>query len=292
MHPVKYNYRIITLLLLVSFIAMAQAQINTHPSRNFVFKVKLIEEFLERFNLEEDAFLFEEMKGGAFETTHQKILLSLLNHQQDWDTTNVSRFINEVANSGQDARLSFFDEEWFAEVNAKFLLQGDPIEVNLVLKYESNHEGRTQWSLIGVNSPAIFKEKPKDISDSTETTNSIDINKIIQLDGGFIRPASHSINFIDFFRVFKPGNNWDNITPTEILIDRLSYFFALIDFEVLQFIQNNNIAFHFLQIDNWIFQVEYFNRDDANSGWLISNLISASNEEKKVYKEHLIYENK
>jgi hypothetical protein len=63
--------------------------------------------------------------------------------------------------------------------------------------------------------------------------------------------------------------------------DYLTLFFYLMKTNQLDFKAISTVKFHFLQIDHWYFELSYFNRDDTNSGWLISNLIYADNNDKK-----------
>jgi len=49
----------------------------------------------------------------------------------------------------------------------------------------------------------------------------------------------------------------------------------------LKFKEINSVKFHFFQVKNWYFELSYFNRNDTNSGWLISNLKFVNDEEKK-----------
>jgi len=48
----------------------------------------------------------------------------------------------------------------------------------------------------------------------------------------------------------------------------------------LKFKHIDSVKFHFLQIPHWYFELSYFNRNTANSGWLISNLKYVSPKEK------------
>jgi len=55
-----------------------------------------------------------------------------------------------------------------------------------------------------------------------------------------------------------------------------------------KFIQIDKIAYHLLQIDGWVVNVDYYNRSDYNSGWLISKLIKVNNKEKEIYKSKIL----
>jgi hypothetical protein len=56
----------------------------------------------------------------------------------------------------------------------------------------------------------------------------------------------------------------------------------------IKFVQVNTISYHLLQLENWLLIVDYFNRNEKNSGWLINTLLKISDEQKQAYlKEHL-----
>lgn len=63
--------------------------------------------------------------------------------------------------------------------------------------------------------------------------------------------------------------------------DYLSLFFYQMKKRKLKFKEINSVKFHFLQIKNWYFELSYFNRNNKNSGWLISNLIYIEDEQKQ-----------
>jgi len=53
----------------------------------------------------------------------------------------------------------------------------------------------------------------------------------------------------------------------------------------------NNVKFHFFQVPGWYFELVYFNRNDRNSGWLISNLLRVNEKEKRELIRNYTYEN-
>lgn len=267
------------------------AQINKNEDHAFLLKVKLIDEFIERFNLEEDAFLFKHADIPEFTTSHKNILLGLFNQYQEWDSTLVKGFVEHIINSHDKNKIGFSDKDWFVETKTSFQLHENPVQIKLFLKYESIENKGDQWSIKGVDSDQIFSNIKTNKYDTLISVDTLDPNSIIKLDGSFIRPASHHVNFMDFLRVFRPGNDWENIISSSDNMSKRSYFLALIDYEILKYIQNDGITFHFLQIDEWIFQVKYFNREDTNSGWLISKLMKAEQKDKEDYLKKYIYDN-
>ncbi len=48
-----------------------------------------------------------------------------------------------------------------------------------------------------------------------------------------------------------------------------------------------DVKFHFFQIPGWYFELSEFNRSGFNRGWLISNLLKASDEQKDILRNYL-----
>jgi len=72
-------------------------------------------------------------------------------------------------------------------------------------------------------------------------------------------------------------------------------FLTLFLYEVkkgnLYFKYVKELKFHFFQIENWYFEISYFNRLTYNSGWLISDLKKIDLYEKFNLMKKVSYEN-
>jgi len=275
----------IIIVLFFFLIGSLYAQFNNPVNHEFNYKVKLLDEFIERFNFDTSGFLVVEMRKQGLSTTRNKMMESLFNQEQNWDSSLIKRFINSVLYATPPVLLNENDADWYAEVNSKFELKSKMIDVFLLLKPDFDSENFARWRITGIVSDSLFKPR------SGKDTDTVRKSEWTSLDGSFIRPMSHEINFIDFFRVFKPGNQWDEIAGTSYELDKLTCFFSLIDAGALTYIQNDKIKFHFLQIPGWYFCIEYFHRTDINSGWLISDLRPFTETEKRTFKLLLMNDN-
>jgi hypothetical protein len=56
----------------------------------------------------------------------------------------------------------------------------------------------------------------------------------------------------------------------------------------LKFLYVREIKYHFLQVSNYIFTVENFQRETLNSGWLISKVSVAGPADKENFKRNLL----
>ncbi|NJO92403.1 MAG: hypothetical protein HC831_28115 [Chloroflexia bacterium] len=52
-----------------------------------------------------------------------------------------------------------------------------------------------------------------------------------------------------------------------------------------------DVKFHVFQINNWYFEMQYFNRKGDNTGWLISNLIKIPEKDKASLIKSISHEN-
>lgn len=56
----------------------------------------------------------------------------------------------------------------------------------------------------------------------------------------------------------------------------------------IKFLYVKEIKYHFLQMEKWIFTVDYFPRDALNSGWLINTMQNVSMSEMENYRKNLL----
>jgi hypothetical protein len=77
-----------------------------------------------------------------------------------------------------------------------------------------------------------------------------------------------------------------NYTP-----DQLALFVTEVKNENLKFEAVKNVKFHFFQVPGWYFEVSYFNRNEANSGWLISNMIRINTKDKNELIRNYTHDN-
>jgi hypothetical protein len=77
-------------------------------------------------------------------------------------------------------------------------------------------------------------------------------------------------------KVFTPENNPRQYTYNEFKPDWLSIFVYEYNLGQWKFKQVTRTWFHVWQVPNWYFTLEYINRNELNSGWMITNLIDIS----------------
>lgn len=263
----KYTF-IVILIFVFNQVARSQFSNNLILKEKFSYEIIQIEEFIERFNFKEDTKLLNYLKINQpyFNIERKKFLTTLFN---TYDTTFnmpfVKAFVNYVNNSVNPQYLNFYDNDWYAEVSCVFKYESRIDTGKLILKNQFKIDSSSKWVIAGVSSKIL------------EFPESKDTLRILS-------PVSHGTDFIALYDIFEDGENIQNYIIKDFKLDTLTYLITLIYFNKIEITQLLNVKYHFLQIPKWIFTVEYFNRKDLNSGWLISDLLRMSWEEKENYK--------
>lgn len=244
--------------------------------KKLLHEVKQLDQFIGRFNLNENINgnkYPEEYKDSAkvhlssFVSARKKILKSLFDFENfKNDTDLIKRFINDVSESS--GFISFSDNNWFAEVKTTVLLNGNEKNARIILQIEKNSKDEYKWVIKGVKADFLDFSSKK-----TED---------------FINPMSHETYFINLKKAFENKNNVIQYAYKGFKPDELSIFLYLISQNKIQLKQINSIRYHFLQIDNYIFTVDFLNRSAFNSGWLISHLMETNASQKIKYLENTL----
>lgn len=238
---------------------------------------KQVGQFVRRFNMEEDQYgkrlaatdvnyhnsdLRKKILPGLFDAYNPRTSGKLKNY-----------FIEDITNSNTPVFLQFLDKNWFAEVSVTFISQGKEVDGILFLTLEEENLG-SKWVISNAHYPSL--------------NNLFPLMDTLQQAKLFLHPQSHELDFMNLHKALEDESHIEYYASKTYVPDYLSLFFYLLKTKSLDFKQINSVKFHFLQVDRWYFELTYFNRDDTNSGWLISNLKYVTDAEKenliKAYK--------
>jgi hypothetical protein len=86
---------------------------------------------------------------------------------------------------------------------------------------------------------------------------------------------------MNIHKAFRQPEVIDYYASNNFRPDYLSLFFYEVKLGRLKFVKIDELKFHIFQINNWYFEVSWFNRKGNNSGWLISNLMYVTEQEKE-----------
>ena len=281
----KNILRILTLLILISIIKTVDAQVYTNlgdvetDERALYTMTKQMSQFISRFNYEEDQYgkKLNPSSPDYRDRQKRKTVLPLLFDMENQRTNGSLRdfFIADLTEKDSNY-FEFLGGKWYSEVSATFKWKGESVDISMIFAIEQENLG-SKWVLTNVYFPEFSKLFPK--------------GDIAEQQKHFLHPMSHELDFMNIHKVFKTPECVEYYASESYSTDYLTLFFYEIKNGNLVFEKVNNEKFHVFQIDNWYFEVSWFNRNGYNTGWLISNLIFLKDNEKeellKFYQPNL-----
>jgi hypothetical protein len=267
--------RICTLLLLGVLVKLSEAQVYTNlgdvqtDEKAFYTMTKQMSQFMSRFNYEEDQYgkKIHPDSPDYRNRMKRKTVLPLLFDMENPRTNGSLRdfFISDLTLADSNY-FEFLGGKWYSEVSATFKMNGKSVDISMIFAIEQENLG-SKWVLTNVFFSDFNKLFPK--------------GDIAEQQKHFLHPMSHELDFMNIHKVFKTPECIEYYASNTYSPDYLSMFFYEIKKGNLVFEKINSEKFHVFQIDNWYFEVSWFNRDGLNTGWLISNLIFLKDNEKE-----------
>lgn len=263
------------LLLSLFFIKTSEAQSYTNlgdiqtDERAFYTMTKQMSQFMSRFNYEEDQYgtKISPESPDYRDRMKRKSVLPLLFDMDNPRTNGSLRdfFIADLTE--KDANyFEFLGGKWYSEVSATFKMNGEKVDISMIFTIEQENLG-SKWVLTNVYFSDFSKLFPK--GDMAEQQKH------------FLHPMSHELDFMNIYKIFKTPESIEYYASNTYSPDYLSIFFYEVKCGNLVFEKVNSEKFHVFQIDNWYFEVSWFNREGLNTGWLISNLVFLKDDEKE-----------
>lgn len=274
----KYTFFIIALTLFHTN-CFAQLLVDT-KKENFAFEIKQIDEFIDRFNdtkgnLAEKYWQEQHNNQGISRVDNLKSVFNLQNPK--WNTEQLNTFINEMTNAKKPHYISFYDKDWYAELQCQFTYKGKAQKATLILENQVFPGKKSKWVVMSVKAPFL----PSTCGDN-KVPQSTDPTQCLN-------PMVHGTDFMGLRRAFENKQQLSNYFCHQCYAANLLDSFA---YELysgnLKLVQVDKVTYHFLELDNWIFTVEQFRRNNANSGWLISSLLPSNANVKYAYKANTL----
>ena len=267
--------RICTLLLLGVLVKLSEAQVYTNlgdvqtDEKAFYTMTKQMSQFMSRFNYEEDQY-GKKIHPDSHDYRNRmkrKTVLPLLFDMENPRTNGSLRdfFISDLTQADSNY-FEFLGGKWYSEVSATFKMNGKSVDISMIFAIEQENLG-SKWVLTNVFFSDFNKLFPK--------------GDIAEQQKHFLHPMSHELDFMNIHKVFRTPECIEYYASNTYSPDHLTLFFYEIKKGNLVFEKINSEKFHVFQIDNWYFEVSWFNRDGLNTGWLISNLIFLKDNEKE-----------
>ena len=246
--------------------SLGEVQID---EREFYTMTKQMGQFIHRFNYEEDPTgkrLYasdKDYRNAAKRKDALPLLFDLDNPRTSGNLRNF--FVEDLLKNRQF--LEFLGGNWFSEVSAKFKWKGQDVDISLIMTLEKDGLG-SKWVISNVFFSEFQKYFPQ--------------GELADREKHFLHPMSHELDFMNIYKIFNDPQIVEYYASTDYQPDYLTLFFYEIKQGTLKFNHVESVKFHVFQIQNWYFEVSWFNRSGYNSGWLISNLIYLKEEEKEA----------
>jgi hypothetical protein len=248
--------------------------------KHFIYEVKEIDEFFERFNDDTGSFLRGIYKAHhtKFNISRRRLIRSLFNYENmSWDSVIINKFISEVTKKKKPIYLDFYGGNWYAELACKFKYNASTIVIPIIMKIEMTQNKGSKWMIVAVGSSTL---KSKIVV--TEMSQS-------KIKTKFISPTSYGTNFVSLKRAFEDKENLSSYFETFYFkrSHMLEFYNAILTREI-EFLDVIKVKYHFLLADKWIFTVENFPRETLNSGWLINHIQRVSSFNMENYRNKLL----
>jgi hypothetical protein len=275
----KYMKKIFFLTICIASLNLGYAQvvqpsINKAKESEFVFEVKTIDEFIERFNNDQYTLIrqFLEKSGNKKKLTRVDLVKTLFNYQDPvWDKDVAGQFIQEVCDTSKEKFLDFYSDEWYALAECQVRYKGTSRRVFITLQVMiSDRTGAAKWVICGARAPFL------------DFSRKVDPRK-------FLNPISHATDFIGLKKAMEDKQFVRNYLSDKFKESHLNKFLAEISSGDIQFEQINSVSYHFLNLENWLFTVKEYIRPGKNSGWLIQSLSRRTKAEKDDYLRNVLY---
>ena len=285
----------VTIALIMTWIAnysTAQTTISK-LTEDFAFSVKSIDDFIERFDFYRgtDFERFFVKNYPADTLTREKLLLSLFNYRNRnfQGNEDVISFIRDVTDSLYPKYIFFSDSSWYAELECRVNYREKPESLRLIMRVEIDEEKAMKWSIVTASAAFLGEDSTANGTLSFALNNAYMKSRMKDQSRYFLHPVSHALGFMNIDVLFSyRRNEFEKYIYEGPRTRQLQQLVELVQDHKISFVDVNAISYHFLQIDGWVAIVDYFNREEMNSGWLINTLFRASNEQKKIYlKQHL-----
>ncbi|HUX95879.1 MAG TPA: hypothetical protein VMV47_09120 [Bacteroidales bacterium] len=238
------------------------APVNTNE-QIFLARTKQFNEFLDRFNYKttftgdpvDSAFKSKlprnKMISSLFDLKDKRTDQSAKEFTNEY-TDLKNRFIIEVVS--KNSEVPRYSGNIIAEARSRVIYKGTPHNVSVFLAQEVIGESRIKWVILDVKGEVFNFLK----SDTTFIR--------------FIPPSSNETDFMNLKRALEDVSYLQYYAAKDYHPDYLTLFFYLINSGAMKFEYVNEVIYHITDIPGWCMKIKEFNRNELNSGWLISDL--------------------
>lgn len=265
-----------TFLFLLPLLSLQAQEIGNSLGDEQMFKAetKQVNQFYRRFNGEESPEgkrYYEGNRQYRSKKLRQDYFAALFDQQNpNFQRDLAKKFADDILNT--PLFLDFHGGRWYSEVSCTFFQDGREVDVTLFLRLVPDRLGH-KWIINEVFYPPfqdLFAQ------DSTRERK-------------FLHPMSHELSFMNLVKAFRDKETIEDYTEKSFRPDYVTLLLYEIKQGRMQFKTVKNTKFHFFQLDNWYFELQYINRAGYNRGWLITNLAQMPEANKKQLLDFIFY---
>jgi len=248
--------------------------ISQKEKQDFAFEVKTIDEFIERFNNDQYTLIRQYLETNFPKKTFTRydLVRTLFNYEEPlWDKGLAAEFVSTICDTTKEKFLDFYSDTWYAQAECLVKYKGIPKKVTITLQvFVSDRTGAAKWVVVGARAPFL------------DFSKRLDSKK-------FLNPISHATDFIGLKRAMEDKMFVRNYLTEKFKESHLNKYLAAVATGDIVFQQINQVTYHFLSLDNWLFTAKEYTRPGRNSGWLIQTLSKRTNAEKEDYKKNILF---
>lgn len=237
---------------------------------NYGAKVKLVDEFFDRFNgMEITPYINKSQSDYMRQNLLSLFNIGMFKSRKDPLYLEADSLIDFIL--ADSTRLNYTDSLWFAKAKCLATIQGKETELTVWLNVEKRAKDMSKWVIARAEGESLKMTPSKTQHDF------------------MLLPNDHETNFISLHRMTKDTPRQSlRFVRKDFFIDETSVFFALVNMGLLKIEFVTDLQFVFYQVPGYRFYISYFERDKQNCGWLISSFekISESMKEEFISKMH------
>ncbi len=231
--------------------------------KNFLVRTKQFNEFVDRFNYKVNFLgdsIDSEFKSKIPRDKMINSLFDLKDPRIDQNNEKYSKkyiaekneFISEVIL--KNLAINKHSGNIIVEARSRVLLKGTPHVISIFLSQEVSGNNTVKW---------VINDVKGDLFDFFKSDTSL---------VRFIPPSSNETDFINLKRALEDTDHLQYYASKDYCPDYLSVFYYMINSRLIQFEYTEEIIYHIIDIPGWYIKVKEFNRNEMNSGWLITDV--------------------
>jgi hypothetical protein len=206
----------------------------------------------------------EKMINSLFDLKDPRIDRKSKSYSGDYNVEK-SEFINDVVS--KNLLIYRYSDKIIAEAKSRILIKGIPKEIRIFLSQEIVGKDMVKWVI---------------------TTIKSDLFDFLKKDTVFIRfipPSSNETDFMNLKRALEDTDYLQYYASKDYNPDNLTLFYYLLNSGAIKFDYVEEVIYHIIDLPRWAIKVREFNRNDMNSGWLITDLTKNSDDKINYLKK-------